>query len=227
MPRGLAIFDMDRTLLDGRVVGALGKALGVEAEVKALSAARDRGEMTQGDVTVGIARLLRGLTPGEFDRLVATILLSKGAEDAVGELLRAGVEVAICSDSYTRATEPLARRLGIPRWAANVLEVRDGAFTGNLLPYGPALGLGPTGTVLDKREAVPLLARAVGVPLERTAVIGDGVQDALAMELCGLGISYNGVPQARAAAHHRLEGDLGPAAGLVLAWLDRDPGMRS
>lgn len=218
-PRGLAVFDMDRTLTQAAVAHVVGDALGVRDQVKALSAARNEGRLTQQEVTVGIARLLRGVRPEEFDRVVAPIPLTPGGPEAVARLKAEGVAVALCSDSFARAAQPLAGRLGIGLWAANVLEVRGGAFTGELLPWARELGLGEAGLALDKREAVPLLARKAGVPLARTAVVGDGDQDALAMGLAGLGIAFQGTPKARAAARHHLEGSLAPAADLVLAWL--------
>lgn len=217
--RGLAVFDMDRTLTTQAVAHVVSEALGFRDKVKALSARRDAGELTQQQVTEGIARLLRGVKVGEFERLCAGISLTRGAEQAVREVREAGVAVAICSDTFSRAVQPVARWLQVPLFASNVLEERDGAFTGDLLPWGPALGLGPSGRSLDKREALPLLATKAGVPLARTAVIGDGDQDALAMGLVGLGIAFNGTAKARAAAKHSLEGDLAPAARLVLDWL--------
>jgi phosphoserine phosphatase len=218
-PKGLVVWDMDRTLLNGRIVGALGSALGFEAKVKELSAARNAGRISQVDVTIAIAKFLQGTTPEVFDGLIRPIPLSPGAEEAVQALHKAGVAQAICSDSYTRATEPLGKRLGMERWAANVLEVREGTFTGGLVPYGPALGLGPSAQVLEKKEAVPLLCKAMGVPLERTCMVGDGDQDGLAMELTGLGIAYHGTPLAQRNATHRLEGSLAPVAALVQDWL--------
>ena len=219
LPPALAIFDMDRTLTAGAVAHALGDAVGIRDRIKALSAQRDAGTLSQQEVTVRIAALLEGLEPERFDDVVRKLALSPGAEEAVQRLRAAGVAVAICSDSYARAAEPLARKLGIPLWAANVLEAKDGRFTGKLLPWGPALGLGPSDLALDKRQAVPLLCRKAGIPPERTAHIGDGDQDALAMGLVGLGIAYHGTPKARAAARHALEGSLAPAADLVLAWV--------
>lgn len=218
-PPALAVFDMDRTLVAGAVIHALAPAMGAQDQVAALVAARDEGRMTQQEVTLAVARLLRGLRPETFDALVAPLPLSPGAEEAVQGLREAGVALAICSDSYARAAEQLARRLGIGLWAANVLEVQDGAFTGELRPWARALGFGEASRALDKREAVPLLARKAGVPLERTVVVGDGVQDGLAMGLVGLGIAFNAVPAARRAAKHHLEGSLAPVPGLVRAWL--------
>lgn len=218
-PRGLAVFDMDRTLTQAAVAHAVSEALGVREKVKALSGARSAGELSQQDVTLGIARLLAGMRVEDFARVVAAIPLTLGSREAVARLRGEGVGVALCSDSFSRAAEPLAKRLGIPLFAANVLEEQEGAFTGALLPWGPALGLGASQLALDKREAVPFLAKAARVPLQRTAVIGDGDQDALAMGLVGLGISFQGTPKARAAAKHHLEGNLGPAATLVLEWL--------
>lgn len=217
----LAVFDMDRTLTQQAVAHVVAEALGFRDKVKALSARRDAGQLSQQQVTEGIARLLQGVAVPDFERLVAAMPLSPGAAEAVAQLRDAGVTVAICSDGFTRAVAPLARSLGADLWAANVLAERGGRFTGDLLPWGEALGLGPTSGPLDKLEAVALLARKAGVPLQRTALVGDGDQDALAMPLVGLGISYHGTPRARAAAKHHLEGSLAPAADLVLAWLSK------
>lgn len=222
-PLGLAVFDMDRTLHDGRVIQALGRGLGFFEEAMRVIAEREAGLAGVEEVTVAVARFLEGVRVEDFDRCVAGIPTTPGAPKAVARLLEAGVAVALCSESYTRAAHPLARRLGIPLLAANVLAERGGAFTGELLPWGPALGLGPSGRVLDKREAVPLLAAKAGVPLARTALVGDGDPDAEAMPLVGLGIAFQGTPRARKAARHQLEGSLAPAADLILDWLRAAP----
>ncbi|HEV8359983.1 MAG TPA: HAD-IB family phosphatase, partial [Candidatus Thermoplasmatota archaeon] len=122
MARGLAVFDMDRTLTTQAVAHVVGDALGVREQVKALSARRDAGELSQQQVTEGIAALLQGVRVADFEHIVAPIPLSPGAAEAVAALRAGGVVVAVCSDSFSRAVAPLAARLGVGLWAANVLE---------------------------------------------------------------------------------------------------------
>lgn len=218
-PRGLAVFDLDRTLVQGASAHVLGDVFGFRPRLKAMSAERDAGRLTQQQVTEGVALLLAGRTPAELAPPLAAMPWTPGARRAVAGLREAGVAVALCSDFFSVGVAPRAREVEADLWAANVLEERDGRFTGALLPWARALVLGDAARTLDKREALPLLARKAGVPLERTAVVGDGDQDALAMGLAGLGIAFEGTPKARAAAAHTLEGSLAPVPALVLDWL--------
>ena len=60
--------------------------------------------------------------------------LRKGTPGFLDRLRRAGLEPVLVTGSLAHVVAPLAARLGIRRWAANQLEIRDERATGRLLP---------------------------------------------------------------------------------------------
>src|SRR5208282_4930228 len=84
-----------------------------------------------------IAKLLEGLSVGEFIRIVCDMPLTEGAVELVDGLREGGFVTGIISDSYTIATGILAEKLGMDFHVANELMVDEGVLLGSLrMPMG-------------------------------------------------------------------------------------------
>ena len=82
--------------------------------------------------------------------------------------------------------------IGFDRAVANVLEVRDGRLTGQVLP--PIVD---SATKLDTLNAE--LAHH-GLSADQAIAVGDGANDVPMIRAAGLGVAYHGHPAAVAAA---------------------------
>lgn len=183
----LLAFDMDGTLLNGRVISALGEKFGFLDAVEAIQ----RSSLLAYERSEGIARLLRGITPSEF-LLVAAVPLMKGAEETVKTLKQRGYRVGIISDSYTLATEVIARRLKMDFHVANELEVQGNVLTGRLrMPMGwERIGCSCKQSVCKQYHLMEA-ARLSGVPMSNTVAVGDSASDLCMIENAGTGILFN------------------------------------
>ncbi len=127
-------FDMDGTLLDGRLVLALARLCDAEDKVKAIMSSSMKGY----EKSTAIARLWKGLKKDVVLDALSSISLSSNALHTVRRLKAKGCIVGIISDSYTLATDALARMLGMDFSIANTLEYdSNGILTGYIhMPLG-------------------------------------------------------------------------------------------
>lgn len=211
-PVGLAVFDMDSTLIPIEVIDELARAHGVGAQVAAVTERAMRGELDfEASLRARVAAL-RGLPATAADELAARLALSPGAERLIEALHARGAAVAIASGGFTFAASTLQRRLGLAHVHANTLEIAEGALTGAVV--------GPVVTAERKAALVVELAAAAGLPLAATLAIGDGANDRLMLAQAGFGVAFRAKPALRATADATVD-----HAGLdrVLDFLDAPP----
>jgi len=179
---------MDGTLLDGRVIYAVGQKFGFKFEIEEIAkASKVPYERSQ-----RAAKLLKGLTVSEFTGVVKAIPLMKGAMEAVSQLKNENYKVGIISDSYTLATEIVARKLEMDFHVANRLEVKNGVFTGRLkMPLGwEKIGCDCRQSVC-KRYHLVSKAKKYRVDMVNTVAVGDSSSDRCMLENAGVGILFN------------------------------------
>lgn len=188
----LVVFDMDRTLLTGRVVVAWSRHMGVEDDVRRIIAQRQEGDIDGIESARKIARLWKGQRWDDLRALVDNIGLNEGARETIAALKGEGVPVAVLTDSYLPAAESVARRVAADAAMGLVLEEEGGRLTGEIQapPGVPAEEAGCAYSFLCKEKGVEALAERFEAPLDRTVMIGDSDPDACAMRVVGTGIAY-------------------------------------
>ena len=179
---------MDGTLLDGRVIYAVGRNFGFRSEVEKITASFK----VPYERSKRIANLLKGLTVSEFTEVVEAIPLMKGAVETIERLKNSNCKVGIISDSYTMATEILARKLKMDFYVANRLEVKNDVFTGRLkMPLGwEKIGCNCRQSVC-KRYHLTSKAKKYRVDMSNTVAVGDSSADRCMLENAGVGILFN------------------------------------
>ncbi len=187
MDVGLAAFDMDGTLTQGRLVFALAERFGLAEKVREIQASRVEGHSQ----TKTIAALFSGITKTDLENAVESIPLTKNVERTVTILKEKKCRVGIISDSYTVAAEILMTRLGMDFVAANLLEILDGRLTGRVeMPLGwEKIGCFCKISVC-KRYHLEEQARRFGIPIERTMAVGDTKSDICMVQRAGVGVSF-------------------------------------
>jgi phosphoserine phosphatase len=184
---GLATLDMDSTLITIECIDEIADLQGLKAEVSAITAAAMLGEIDFGESLRKRVALLRGLPESALEEVYRERLkLSPGAEILLAGLKTAGVKTLLVSGGFTYYTERLKARLGLDYSAANVLEVRDGVLTGNLV-----------GTIIDAAGKAAWLERIrsdLGLGREQVIAIGDGANDLKMLGAAGVSIAYRAKP---------------------------------
>jgi phosphoserine phosphatase len=188
----LVVLDVDSTLIQDEVVELLADEAGCGEQVRAVTERAMAGELDFESALRERVRRLAGLDTEALERARSRVRLTPGARTFVRTLKRLGYSVGIVSGGFTHFTDPLARELDLDHAVANVLEVRDGRLTGEVL-----------GEVVDRARKAQLLqefADAEGIPVSQTVAVGDGANDLDMIAAAGLGVAFNARPVVQQAA---------------------------
>ena len=183
----LAAFDMDGTLIQGRLVFALAEKFGLSGKVREIQSGGAAGH----EQTRAIAALFAGLTKKDLESAIESIPLTKNCEQMIATLRDRGYKIGIISDSYTAAAGIVAGRLQLDFLAANELEIANGRITGRVdMPLGwEKIGCFCKISVC-KRYHLEKFARQFGVPVENTLAVGDTRSDICMIKRAGVGVAF-------------------------------------
>ena len=187
MMPALAAFDMDGTLIQGRLVFALADRFGLSGKVKAIQSSGAAGH----EQTKAIAALFAGLTKKDVESAIESIPLTKNCERTIETLKERGCKIVIISDSYTIAAGFVADRLQLDFVAANELEISNGRITGRIdMPLGwDKIGCFCKISVC-KRYHLEKFARHFDVSIENTLAVGDTRSDICMIKRAGAGVAF-------------------------------------
>jgi phosphoserine phosphatase len=195
---GLIAFDMDSTLINIECVDEIADAVGLKAEVAAITEATMRGEIA--DFKESLRRrvaLLKGVSVSSMDQVYRERLqLNPGAAKLVETCQAAGLKVLLVSGGFTFFTDRLRDLLKIDATRSNVLEVENGVLTGRLVEQ-------PWGDICDgaeKRKMLLETCNALGLAPHQAIAMGDGANDLPMMGAAGLSVAYHAKPKVREQA---------------------------
>ncbi len=193
---GVLVMDMDSTAIQIECIDEIALLAGVGPEVAAVTAAAMRGEL---DFAQSLRQRVATLKDAP-EQVLATVLarlpLMPGLEALVATLQQHQWTVAIASGGFTYFTEALQQRLGLTATFANVLEIKDGKLTGQVV-----------GDIVDaqvKAQVVQQLAAARDIPHQQTVAIGDGANDLPMLAVAGLGVAFHAKPLVQAKAQYAI-----------------------
>ncbi|WP_158781932.1 phosphoserine phosphatase [Pantoea sp. BAV 3049] len=184
---GLLVMDMDSTAIEIECIDEIAKLAGSGELVAEVTERAMRGEL---DFAASLRQRVATLKDAD-----ATILqqvrdklpLMPGLSSLVPKLQALGWHVAIASGGFTYFAEYLRDTLHLSAIAANVLEIRDGKLTGEVL-----------GDIVDakyKADMLRALAERFEIAPEQTVAIGDGANDLPMIQASALGIAYHAKPK--------------------------------
>ncbi len=185
----LVVMDVDSTLIQGEVIEMLAAHAGCEAAVAEVTERAMRGDLDFAQSLHERVAQLAGVPASALDEVYENLAYTPGARTMIRTLKRLGYRFALVSGGFTQIIERLAAELGIDYFAANDLEIVDGALTGRVV-----------GDVVDragKAEALRRFAEEAGINVRNTVAIGDGANDLDMLAAAGLGIAFNAKPLVR------------------------------
>lgn len=184
----LAVFDMDGTLLRGRVIFALAERFGFQDALEHVLSKKQRPSRR----TQHVARLLRGLTPDDLLETAEAIPLTLGVRETVQTLRGWQFVLGIISDSYAQVTEHFRNLLGMDFSVGNELLVANGRLTGEVrTPSGRRDCPWDCGLSVCKAFHLRHRAQELGVSPSATVAVGDTAADLCMLEQAALGIAFD------------------------------------
>jgi len=194
----LAAFDMDSTLINIECIDEIAAAVGLKAEVAAITEATMRGEIA--DFKESLRRrvaLLKGVEEKWLHEIWEHRLeLNPGVETFLKALRDAGLKTLLVSGGFTFFSDRVAQRLAIDYTRANVLEIVGGRLTGRVVEQ-------PWGDICDGAEKQRMLlqtCQALGILPAHAIAVGDGSNDLPMMAEAGLSIAFHAKPAVREKA---------------------------
>ncbi len=198
----LIAFDMDSTLINIECIDEIADAAGRKEEVAAITEAAMRGEIT--DFKDSLRRrlvLLEGVSVASMEAVYTERLqINTGAKELIDTCQAAGLKVLLVSGGFTFFADRVKERLNIDFARSNLLEIKDGKLTGNLI-------MQVWGEICDgeeKRRTVLATCNDLGITPQQAIAMGDGANDLPMMKLCedagGLSVAYHAKPKVRAQA---------------------------
>ena len=194
----LIAFDMDSTLINIECIDEIADAVGLKAEVAAITEATMRGEIA--DFKTSLRRrvaLLKGVSIQDMERVYADRLqLNPGAAELVAACKAAGMKVLLVSGGFTFFANRVAQRLGIDYAKSNELAIDNGALTGGLVNQS-------WGDICDgeeKRKTLLETCALLGIAPRESIAVGDGANDLPMMDAAGLSVAYHAKPKVREQA---------------------------
>jgi phosphoserine phosphatase len=190
---GLLVMDMDSTAIQIECIDEIAVLAGVGAEVAAVTARAMNGELDFAQSLRQRVATLENASAQILQQVLDSIPLMPGLTALVSQLQQQQWHVAIASGGFTFFTDALKERLDLTATFANVLEIRDGRLTGQVL-----------GDIVDanrKAAVIAELSAKFGIDKSQTVGIGDGANDLPMLKAAALGVAFHAKPLVQAQAN--------------------------
>lgn len=194
---GLAVMDMDSTLINIECIDEIADMMHIKPEVSAITEAAMRGEIDFATSLKKRVALLKGLNQIALRRVIDQRLQANpGAVEWVAACKANHIKTMVVSGGFTLFANHVKEMLGLDYAVANTLEIVDGKLTGHVL-----------GDIVDAdRKALELmkLRETLGLKVDQTIAIGDGANDLNMMKVAGVGVAYHAKPVVQQKATYAL-----------------------
>lgn len=185
----LVLFDMDGTLLDGRTIYTLAEKKEFKNELTSILKSGKKFY----EITIEIAKLLKGYKKSELIKIIREIPLQKNVEKLIKELKKRKIKTAIVTDSYQFVADDLRKRLDLDYAYANNLISLNGRFTGRIVIHNNELikdYINNEIYSICKSCVLDELCDKLGISEKEVIAIGDGIVDISMLDKAGLGIAF-------------------------------------
>lgn len=191
---GLAVFDMDSTLIGIECIDEIAALVGCKAEVSAITEQAMRGELDFADSLKARVALLRGVRKQQLQQLFQPIPLTSGAIQLVSWLQERQWAVGVVSGGFTWFTDQVAQVLNLDFSHANTLLWDNEQLSGEVAD--------PVVDAQSKAQYLTLWARELELPLTQTLAVGDGANDIPMFQQAGFSVAFCAKPKVQAVADY-------------------------
>ncbi len=198
----LLVSDMDSTVINQECIDELGDAIGLGSQIREITAAVVRGDMSFSDALRERMALMKGMERSLLESVYEErISLKSGTRTLVQTMRRHGAFCILVSGGFTFFTRRIAERIGFHDHQGNELAFEDGKLTGAVLE--PILGRSA------KLKTLTRLCDEKGLEPSDVLAVGDGANDIEMIKAAGLGVAFHGSDSLRKQANACIDhGDL-------------------
>ena len=194
---GLAVMDMDSTLINIECIDEIADMMNLKPQVSAITESAMRGEIDFSTSLKKRVALLKGLDKIALRRVIDERLQpNPGAVEWIAACKANNIKTMVISGGFTLFANHVKELLGLDYAVANTLEIVDGKLTGNVL-----------GEIVDadrKAQELADLRDKLGLKINQTIAIGDGANDLKMMQVAAVGVAYHAKPIVQQQATYAL-----------------------
>ena len=194
---GLAVMDMDSTLINIECIDEIADMMNLKPQVSAITESAMRGEIDFSTSLKKRVALLKGLDKIALRRVIDERLQpNPGALEWIAACKANNIKTMVISGGFTLFANHVKELLGLDYAVANTLEIVDGKLTGNVL-----------GEIVDadrKAQELANLRDELGLSIQQTIAIGDGANDLKMMQVAAVGVAYHAKPIVQQQATYAL-----------------------
>jgi len=188
----LIIFDLDETLIKERSIDIIAKEMGFYKNLMSLRKEYYRGGIKDYDITLALARIVKGKTKKDFEDICKNILIRKNVVKVIEMLKKRRYNVAIASVAFSPIVEFFAEKIGIKR--DNIIcpiltTDKNGRFTGEVIAKTKHNSK-CCDKIICKSDAAKELMKKFKVKPEECIAVADGKSDDCLFRACGLSLAY-------------------------------------
>ena len=196
------VADMDSTMIDQECIDEIADAVGIKAEVAAITNRAMNGELDFAEALRTRVALVKGLERRVIEEIRRErITLAAGGRALVQTMKAYGAYCSMVSGGFTFFAEYYGKRIGFDEAIANVLEFDGDVLTGHVQE--------PIVDKSTKLNRLQTLARERAFDMSDTMAVGDGANDLDMIKAAGLGVALHAKPFVAAQATVQIDhGDL-------------------
>jgi phosphoserine phosphatase len=198
----LLVADMDSTMINEECIDELADAVGIKAEVAAITERAMNGEIDFAEALRTRVALIKGLNRRVVEEIRRErITLAPGGRALVQTMKAYGAYTSLVSGGFSLFADYFAERIGFDEAVANILQ-----FEGDLLAGTVAEPIVDSSVKLNR---LLTLARERQISIAATMSVGDGANDLDMINAAGLGVALHAKPVVAEQAMARIDhGDL-------------------
>ena len=196
------VADMDSTMIEQECIDELADAVGIKAEVAAITERAMNGELDFEQALRTRVALIKGLERTVIEAIRRErITLAPGGRALIHTMKAYGAVTSLVSGGFTFFADYFAKRIGFDEAIANVLEFDGDRLTGTVAS--------PIVDKSTKLRRLQELAAERSLPMASTMAVGDGANDLDMIKAAGMGVALHAKPHVAAEAGVRIDhGDL-------------------
>jgi HAD superfamily phosphoserine phosphatase-like hydrolase len=188
----IIIFDFDKTIIEESSVEIMAQEYGFEKELEDLRQKHRAGEIKDRDITLSLAKLLRGKTLKDLEKACEKMHLTKNMVKVAERLKKRRYHLAIVSVAFSPVVEHFAGKIGIKKEniiCAQLLTDKEGRCTGEVVSK---VHINPKccDRIICKAKAAGELMKKMSIRPGECIAVADGKSDECLFRACSLSLAF-------------------------------------
>lgn len=193
----LFMSDMDSTIIKQECIDEIADEMGLKSQIAQITTMAMNGEIDFNESLIKRVSLLKGLECSKLDQVYNNkITLMDGSQTLLDTMNKNGAHSVLVSGGFTFFTEKIKNSLGFHEHFANILEVKEGKLTGEVVP--------PVLNANSKLKTLQEMTHKLNLTKDDIISVGDGANDIPMLKGSALGIAAHAKENVQTQIDHNI-----------------------